>query len=416
MSFWAFLSQVLSPDGSCRMAVRKALAYLFSSQGLVASSNTSAYCQARSRLPEPLLRRTLTRVSRSLEARCSPQDLWHGHPVRIVDGTGVSMPDTPANQALYPQPKGQKPGCGFPVMRLVAVFSLATGAILSAATGSLHVHESALLRRLGRLFRPGDVALGDRAFGGFLNIAWLYARRVDAVFRLHQRRKADFKTGQRLGFRDHVVQWTKPVRRPKGVSPSLFRSLPDTLLVRQVEIRVRRPGFRTRRILLATTLLDPQRYPKSALADLYLRRWRAELFLRDIKTTLGADVLRGQSPAMVRRELWMHLIAYNLVRSLMLRAARLHHADPSRLSFKGTLDTLRTWAPVLAQATGTPNQLDALLDAMLLYIATDPVPHRPHRIEPRARKRRPKNYPLLTRPRNQFVEIPHRNMYKKVLS
>lgn len=377
----------------------------------MASANTSAYCQARSRLPEPLLRRTHTHVAQTLEARSRPENLWRARRVRIVDGSGISMPDTPANQALYPQPKGQKPGCGFPVMRVVVLFSMTTGAILSAVVASLHVHESALLRRLGRLFRPNDVALGDRAFGSFLNIAWLYGRKVDSVFRLHHRRKPLFGTGQRLGFRDHVVPWTKPRRCPRGVSPSLFRSLRDTLRVRELEIPVRRPGFRTRTIRLATTLLDARRYPKSALADLYLRRWRAELFLRDIKTTLGADVLRGRSPSMVRRELWMHLIAYNLVRSILLRAARLHHADPSRLSFKGTLDTLRTWAPLLAYASATPRHGNALLDALLRCIATDPVPFRPNRIEPRVRKRRPSSFQLLTSPRKQFVEIPHRSKY-----
>jgi hypothetical protein len=415
VTFWAFLSQTLSPSGSCREAVRKALAYLASS-GRTGSSATSAYCQARGRLPETVIRAACVRTAEAMEVPLKRRERWCGRRVRVVDGTTVSMPDTPENQCEYPQPPGQKRRCGFPVMRVVALFSLASGGLLDAAFGSLGVGEQGLFQRLWNRLGPGDVLLGDRAFGSYAQIALLKGLRVDGVFRLHQRRTPDFRTGRRLGRRDHIVRWTKGNARPAWLSPELLALVPVQLLVREMEIVIPCKGFRTQKLFIVTTLLDAKRFGKSDIGDLYRRRWRVELFLRDIKTTLGADVLRCRTPAMVRRELWMHFTAYNLVRWLMVCAAQENGVDPARISFKGTLDTLRVWAPRIASLAHRPRLVRKMTRLLLHYIAHDLVPHRPHRAEPRARKRRPKNYALLTRPRHLFVDIPHRNRYKNPLS
>ena len=288
--------------------------------------------------------------------------------------------------------------------------------MLAAAGDSLHVVENALFRRLWACLRRGDVVLGDRGFCSWAQITLLLQRGVDCVLRLHQRRKTDFRTGERLGRRDHIAVWKKPRGRPPWVTRELYLSLPNHLVVREMEITLTFRGFRTKKLRLVTTILDAKRFPKSAFGALYMKRWRAELFLRDIKSALGADVLRCKTPAMVRRELWMHLIDYNLVRTLMARAARHHRADPMRLSFRGTLDAIRAWTPHLGALAHKPRRLGKMVRLLLYYIARDLVPHRPCRAEPRAKKRRPKNYQLLTKPRHLVVDIPHRNRYKKPLS
>ena len=336
-----------------------------------------------------------------------------GRPVKIVDGTGLSMPDTAANQGRWPQPTSQQPGCGFPVLKLVGLFSLSSGALLETATGSLHVHESLLFRGLWDRLKQGDVVLADRGFCSYAALASLRQRGVDSVMRLHQKRRADFRSGQRLGPDDRLVTWHKPAQRPEVCSVAEFAALPATLTLRLIRLRVAAKGFRTRSVVLLTTLLDVQAYPADALRELYGQRWQVELHFQQIKTLLAMDVLRCKSPELIVREVALHRIAYNLIRSLMQRSAHLHHVPLERISFKGSLDTLRHWSAVIAAAGGTPRKQDQLIQQMLASIARDPVPERPGRSEPRAKKRRPKNYQLQTKPRHQIGNLPRRNRPQK---
>jgi hypothetical protein len=332
-----------------------------------------------------------------------------GRPVKIVDGTTLSMPDTSANQKLWPQMSGQKPGCGFPLMKLVGLFSLSSGALLEEATGNKLVHESLLFRQLWDRLDSGDVLLEDRGFCSYGAMAALQLRGVDTVARLHQRRKVDMRQGKPLGKGDRLVTWNKPKMPLTGWTPEEWNALPETLCVRIIRLVVEAKGFRTRTIFLATTLTDPTVYPAQELRCLYGERWKVELHFAQLKTILGLDVLRCQSPEMIRKELQVHLIAYNLVRSLMQRASHIHHESLDRISFKGSLDTVRHWAAAIHACTGQKRKQAELINRMLALIANDPVPERPDRNEPRVRKRRPKNYQLMTKPRKLMREHPHRN-------
>jgi hypothetical protein len=415
-TFWLFLSQVLAQDGACKEVLMKFLAWLASALGKSASSNTAGYCKARKRLREEDITGVHHQVADKIEERARPEDLWRGRRVKVVDGSSVSMPDTPENQERYPQPKAQKKGCGFPVMRIVGIFSLATGALLEVAKDSLSVQERTLFRRLWDSFVPDDVALHDRGFAGFAELYYLKEREVDSVTRNHPRRQSRNVLKQ-FGKNDRLVVWDRMLahKRPKWMSEEEWECMPNTLTVRQIIVVIDIPGFRSESLDIVTTLLDPKKYPADAIAELYRRRWAVELYLRHIKITMGMDVLRCKSPEMVDKELWMHVIAYNLVRAIMLDAATAYAACLERLSFKGTIAAIRQWAPVLAGAVGAEEQY-SLYELMLYYIVADPVPHRPDRIEPRATKRRPKGYPYLTQPRHEYKEIPHRNMYRKAKS
>lgn len=300
-------------------------------------------------------------------------------------------------------------------MRIVALFSLATGVMLNLATGSLRTAENKLMRSLWRLLESGDVFLSDRGFSSYAELYLLGRRGVDCVSRRNQRRNPSTVI-KRLGKNDHLVQWLKMKPCPKGFSKQQWRAIPKTMVVREIQVIVDLPGFRAKKISVVTTLLDPKVYPAQAIAQLYLWRWRVELFLRDIKITMAMDILRCKTPEMVEKEMWMRVIAYNLIRALMLEAAATHRVQVDRLSFKGTLATARHWAPALASSKMQQPTRSQLYRIMLAYIASDPVPLRPNRSEPRARKRRPKGYQLLGKPRNQFMEIAHRNRYRKGLS
>ena len=403
LTFWAFLSQVLSPGSSCREIVRKVQAWYAPQEKPLPNGGTSAYCQARSRLPLARLMELHQRLADKLSARIAAPDLWLGRRVKVVDGTGLSMPDTAANQQDWPQPWGQKAGCGFPVVKLVACFCLASGALLQWVEGTLKEHDCRLLLKLLSAFKPGDVVLADRGFSSYASLATLWARGVDAVMRVHHFRKLDWRAGQRLGRRDRLVSWKKgPLQGPLWTVEQWVQ-LPEAITVRLVEIVVAVPGFRTQKLVLVTTLLDAQTYSAEALGQLYFRRWAVELFFRDIKTTLGLDVLRCLTPAMVRKEIVMHAIAYNLIRALMQDIAHSYQMALARLSFKGTVDALRQWRELFENAKGQARTTCKLRRLFYQTIATDPLLVRPERSEPRAVKRRPKNFRLLTKPRHEMV-------------
>jgi hypothetical protein len=402
LTFWAFLSQVLSPGCACREVVRKIQAW-YAPQDQTPDSGTSAYCQARSRLPLSTLTQLHQTLADKLSARNTTPELWLGRCVKVVDGTGVSMPDTTAHQKAWPQPSEQKPGCGFPVVKLVACFCLASGALLQWVEGTLKDHDCRLLLKLLSVFKTGDVVLADRGFSSYASLATLLARGVDSVMRLHPFRKVDWRAGKSLGHRDRLVTWQKGRWEGPLWTAAQWAQLPAELTVRLVEIVVAVPGFRTQKLVLVTTLLDAQTYSPEALGQLYFRRWAVELFFRDIKTTLGLDVLRCLTPAMVRKEIVMHAIAYNLIRALMQDIAHSYQVSVQRLSFQGTVDALRQWRDLFENTKTQTRATCKLRKLFYQSIADDLLLERPGRSEPRAVKRRPKNFRLLTKPRHEMI-------------
>lgn len=396
--------------------VRKFLLWLSLKTGKNASPNTASFCKARARLPQKGLEAIYQRLAREIEAQTTDDGLWQQRRVKIVDGTGLSMPDTRANQKIYPQSQRQKLGCGFPVIKLVATFSLASGAILGFVKGTLHDAERILFKDLWDLFEPGDVVLADSAFCSYADYYFLSQRRIDCVMANHQRRTKGLEFVKSLGKQDRLLYWIKMKPCPSWLEKSQWAKVPEKLLIREVSFSVTIRGFRTKKITLATTLFDQRQYPKEDLAQLFRRRWMAELYLRDIKSTMGMDILRCKTPDMVHKELIMYMIAYNLIRSLILQSSMILQVQMDRLSFKGTLAIMRQLNPPTLLLIRTRNLEECFHRAALLIIAKDIVPDRPNRQEPRARKRRPKNYQLLNKPRSQFREIPHRNKYSKTLS
>ena len=408
-TFFGFLYQGLNPDCPCREVVRQIQSLFALLSPRRVSEDTGAYCQARARLPIDILARLRGAVAAHAE---KAGQLWMGFCVKVIDGTGMSMPDTPKNQRAYPQSREQKPGCGFPSMKVVGVFSLATGALLAYAKGNKHQHELSLLHRLLDQFKPGDLALADRGFSCYTLLALLWTKKVAALFRLHHARAGDLRKGKPLGKNDRLVQWRKPQNgeRRRYLPWALWNGIAPELPVRILRCRLRRAGYRTRSLTLVTTLVDAQLYPAEQLALLYAKRWQIELWFRDIKTSMGMEVLRCQSPKMIHKELEMFFIAYNLIRCLMIQASREHEVKVQRLSFKGTVEAVRQFSMAIAQARSRRKQKE-LIDKLLQTIAADLVPDRPGRREPRAVKRRPKPCAWLTKPRHKFKDAQHRNRY-----
>jgi len=404
VTLWTFLAQVLEADSSCRKAVTRVLSYLPQSAGLDASHDPSAYSKARKRLPHELVPRLARMVGEKLAAKTEPRRLWHGHRVKLLDGSSVALWDSRPNQAAYPQPEGQRPGCGFPVARLVCIFDLLTGAVLELAEGPLSVGETVLFHQLWETLRPGDVLVADRYYASYAEIALLRLRGVEIVFRLHQRRYCDFREGRRLGPQDRLLEWEKQAPG-RWMSAAQFAALAQSQTVRLVRIRCEVAGWRTEQITLVTTLLDARQYPARALCDLYCQRWQAETNLDHLKTTMQMEFLRTRTPEMIRKELWAHVLAYNLIRTLMWEAGQERRRDPMRISFKATIqETLALWP--FTPASARQRELSAFYEALLKAIGFHIVPKRPHRSEPRVRKRRPKNYRLMTKPRRQYINGP----------
>jgi hypothetical protein len=401
VTLWVFLSQVLDPDHSCRQAVARFLAWRAQRRLPPCAADPSAYCKARRRLPEGLLARLTRATGRQTHDQAPPAWRWSGHPLKVVDGTTVSMPDSAANQQAFPQANTQKPGLGFPIARLVVVFSLAVGSVLDAALGryqGTHTGETALFHTLHDTLEPGDWLLADRYYGSYWELALVRRRGADLISRLHQRRRADFRRGRRLGADDHVVTWPKPPR-PAWMDAATYAALPATLAVREVRVRVHIPGFRTKVLVVVTTVLDPEELPRADVAILYRVRWQAELDLRALKTTLQMDVLRGQSPEIVRKEVWAHLLAYNVIRQQMAAAAQEAGLFPVQLSFKGALQAVNAFAGWLGAAG--PAERPRVCRQLRALLAGYRIEARPNRSEPRAKKRRPKPFPLLKRPRRK---------------
>lgn len=403
-----FVWQMLKPRTSCREVVRQVQTlFRLHNQGPVGAGD-SAYVQARQRLPKARLEKALAATAQAADRRAGSAGQLQSRPIKVVDGSTTQLPDTGKNQRRYPQPSTQKPGCGFPVLKFLVLCSLHSGALLQVVMGSLHHHDLRLFRRLWDQLKSGDIVLGDRAFGEYTTLAALPRQGVDVVARLHAKRKVDFRQGQRLARRDALFVWTKNPQPSNLLTRRQWRQLPAQITVRVLRFTATIRGQRARRITLVTTLLDPNLYPAQELIALYLRRWRLELCLRDLKTTLGMEQLRCQSPDMAEKELLAYLLAHNLIRCVMAQAAAQHKAELERVSFKGTLDAVRQYSAAMAQAR-TRKQHQELWNDLLLNVASDRLPDRPRRQEPRALKRRPKQYPLLNKSRLHFKEIPHRN-------
>lgn len=378
-----FMRQVLNEDGSCQKAVNGWAAQRLAEGLSVQSVRTGAYCKARYRLPVAMVSALTRETGRLLSERAHGSWRWRGRVVKLVDGTGISMPDTAENQAHFLQPSSQAEGVGFPLARFVGVMCLSSGALIEAAIGphaGAGSSELGLLRGLQAAFAAGDVMLADSYYCNYFLIATMARAGVDVVFEQHAARITDFRRGERLGARDHRVCWAKPAR-PAWMTPAEYAAFPDTLAVREVQVDGQ---------ILVTTMLDQRQIRKSELSALYARRWNVELDLRNLKTTLGMEVLSCQTPAMIEKELWVYLLAYNLIRLLMAQAALEANIQPRELSFK---HTVQLWV----ECSARPPLIDRA--ALFRLIAQLRVGLRPGRIEPRARKRRPKPYPWLKIPR-----------------
>lgn len=403
ITLWAFLSQVLfkGEQRSCVAAVARVAVLLVALERGPCSGNTGAYCRARAKLPETVLRRLTVEVADGCERQVEADWLWQGRHVYLVDGATVSLPDTPENQETYPQPRQQQIGLGFPIVRLVVLLSLATGMVKDLALGPYagkERGETALLRQLLDRLEPGAILLADRYYCSYFMIALLREWGIDFVTRVHQRRTVDFRRGRRWGRDDHLVVWRRP-QKPEWMDQATYDRMPPSICIREIQVRVDHPGFRVESLVVVTTLTDTSTYSPADIGQLYGYRWLAELDIRAIKITMDLDVLRCKTPAMVRREIWTGLLAYNLIRRAMLQSALESGQRPRQLSFSAALQVIAaSWQVIVLSSDSVAGRL---VEMELRNLARYIVANRPGRVEPRAVKRRPKPHDLLTKPRNQ---------------
>lgn len=379
-----FLAQTLNPDSSCQNIVNTVAIDRIHAGLPLGSTLTGGYCRARQRLPIKVISNLVYKVGQLTDSLVPTRWRWHDKRVHLIDGTTLTMPDTPANQAKYPQQSGQKPGLGFPICRIVGVICLSSGTILNAAIGQYKGKggsEQALLRQLLPTFNAGELVLGDALYGSYFLLCALLRLGVDMVFEQLGARKStvDFTRGEHLGVNDHLIQLTKPKRRPHWMTEDEYEGYPDFLSIREVKVAGK---------VLITNLISPQTASKTDLKTLYKKRWNVEVDLRNIKHTLGMGVLRCKTPVMNEKEIWVYFLAYNLIRLLMLQAAIHSRVLPRQLSFK---HSLQLWIAFSNNLNGIPIKNTNVF----VLIAQRKVGNRPGRVEPRAVKRRPKPYPLL---------------------
>lgn len=401
VTLWALLSQVLAADKTCLATTMRVLVLVISLGRDPCSTDTGMFCRAKAKLPTSLVRRLTYEVADQLEAAVPEHWLWKGRHVHLVDGTTLSMPDTPENQKAWPQPSTQKPGLGFPMIRLVVLLSLATTLVTGMALGPYQgkqTGETALFRSLLDRLQPGCVVLGDCHYCSYFMIALLSQKGVDVVFRMHQCRRIDFRRGERLGHDDHVVVWERPPR-PEWMDPDTYASMPLSMRIREIRRRVHVRGFRVRELVVASTILDAREASPEEITDLYRQRWHVELDIRSIKVTLAMETLCCLSPRTVRQEIWATILGYNLVRKVSCQAALLAREQPRRISFKASLDAVRGgWESL---TSGRRRTREVLGKALLKALGKEVVGDRPDRCEPRAKKRRPKVQEYLMVPRAQ---------------
>jgi hypothetical protein len=403
VTLWAFLSQVVSKDSSCEAAVSRVLADRVAQNMPACSADSSSYCQARMRLPEKPISDLTRETGQELHREAKQEWKWKGRQVAIVDGSTATMDDTEENQAAYPQSRSQKKGLGFPCLRMLAVISLSVGTVLECAycpCRGKKTGEQSLFRQTWHVLKPGDIVLGDRLYDAYRDMAQLKARGVDSLFGKKQSRVVDFRRGRRLGPDDHVVVWKRPkYDASRFDSREEWEELPPEMEMRELRLVIRRPGFKTRIVTVVTTLLDAQEYSFEEILDLFGQRWHCELDLRSIKRALEMHHLPCKTPEMVRKAIWAHLLAYNLIRVRMAQAAAVHEKEPRNLSFTGAKTLIHTFATHMKNASQTT--YERLEIELLKAIATRQVGERPGRKEPRAVKKRTQKYKFLTKPRAQ---------------
>lgn len=400
VTLWVFLSQVMSIHHGCVSAVAKLITYRVAKGQRACSAHTGGYCITRDKLDETAMHRLVTTSGRAIEAKCPHHWLWLGHRVITADGATVTMADTPDNQTEYPQLSSQARGCGFPIVRVVVLFALSTGVVLDMALGRYKgklTHEVSLFRQIDEMIEETDVFLSDRAFAGWFEMARIMERGAHVVVRKHQKRKSDFRTGIRYGKDDHAIKLTRPPR-PDWMSPEEYETYPEFIMIREIKIRVSSKGFRTREIIVHTSLWDDIDYTKEDIAALFRRRWQAELHLRSLKTIMQMEHLRCHKPHRVRNEIRAHLLAYNLIRGVMAEAAVEGDSQPWQISFKATMTTVSDMLPVF----GTISDANELCDVLFHCCLQHTVGNRPDRYEPRVLKRRHKKYKLMQKPRASY--------------
>lgn len=383
-----FNRQVMGLNKSCRGALMEVLPeYLIRTRSSF-STNTGAYCKARQRLPESFISDMTKASGEYLQNIASKSFKWKNREVKIVDGTTVSMPDTSENQEQYPQNPAQKKNLGFPITRLTAIISLSSGAVLNIAIGDYFSSEHGLLRGMLDELSEGDILLGDRYYCSYFLLAHLQKLNIDAVFKINANRKIDFRKGQCLGYHDHIVAWEKN-QRPTWMDKKTYDELPCVIYMREIK-----KGNN----IIVTTLFDANKYPKNELIELYAQRWQIELDLRSIKEVMGMSILRCKTPAMIRKEIWMHILVYNLIRLILMQCALIHKICPRNLSFTAALQAIPPFYKVM-KINKAKEIRQILYQHLLLAIVQHPIGNRPGRVEPREIKRRPKTYKLLLKPR-----------------
>ena len=390
----AFIFQVLSDDSSCKLAVAGVLVDRVSQGQSANSINTGPYCKARQRLPLTQMSQAMATTGSRLHQQSPLAWLWHGLNVVLADGTTVLMPDTPKNQAVFPQQSNQKPGLGFPIVRLLALISLATGAIIDYRHGPYQgkgTGESSLFSQMLSSLLTGDLLLADRYYCTFAIIALLQAKGIPVLFPLHANKKADFRLGSKLDDKDHLVEWKKPQRKPVWMPHQDYADLPEVISVRE---------FRVKDVVYVTTLLNAKQFHKQELANLYKERWKIELDFLAIKTHMGMEMLRCKTPEMVQKEIAVHLLAYNIIRGDLAQAAIMHDKILRLLSFRSTVQLVCQAAKQLVVLTG--KRLTHALLALMKAMASNAIGLQKRKNQPRAIKRRPKPFALLTLPTSAY--------------
>jgi hypothetical protein len=411
-TFWSMLWQGFNPKASGREVVRQLQALFQLHGGPSVSEDDGAYCRAKARLSLGEFPKALSATAQAADKRAPTLTLLQGRPVKVADGSTLTAPDTPKNRKAYPP--AQSPEPNFPMLRLMVLFSWLSGAILSLASGDLHTAELPMLYQMFSLFAPNDILIGDRGFGNFVLLALLGHFKPGVDFIGRSARHADDRHRlKRLGRNDWLVVWKKGGNPSLWLPKVIWLALPKEVTVRIVRGSCYVKGFRVRRVTLVTTLLDAQRYPAREILQAYLRRWRLEMCLDDLKTTLEMEMLRSRTPEMLQKEVYTHLMAHNLLRCTMAQAASEHSVSLERISFKGTLDALRQFTQAISQAR-TKTKRSQLWAKLLETLANDRVPERPGRREPRAVKRVKNKYPRLSRSRHLFRDRPKRNVRRTI--
>lgn len=415
-SFWAWIDQLLDANSSCSKAVSRVQTWCAENNRTVPSSATGAYCLARQRLGSDFLAQIHQNLTQAAGSRRRSCDLWRGFVPKAIDGSSVQLLDTPENQQRFPQSSSQQPGCGFPIMAIAGVLDLSTGAWLGMTTGPAHTHDTRLAAKLLEHFEPGDLVLADRAFNSYEMLVTLQQRGAQSLMRLHasRHRSLDWRKGKKLGSNERLVTWHKPVQIPRGTNldAAQWAALPASISIRLIRFNYENRAGEKVVMVLATTLTDSLLHPWEELSDLYAMRWDIELKLRDLKTTLKLERFEVRSPDMAEKTLQMVMIAQNLIRAMVQRAACAEGISLTSLSFKGSLDLIRAWQSRFRGRAHHCHKRAEIHDKLLEIIATKRLTPRPFRHEPRAVKRRPKPFAKLTEHRHTYQEIQHRSRYQ----